>query len=256
MSDKQNETVEEGFDPFEDDTAGSAADKPEAEITTEKRSKEVEEEVEGQEDEQTDDKDEGAATSADTDEKDQKLEDIADDKPIPAHRFKAALKKVTEERDAWKNKAEEANPIPVPDKAADPEGFAFHNRMESSKELMRELVPDYDDVVSNYAAMAEANPLLNQAVFNAKNPAKFAYDLVKKALEVNENANLKKSDEYKEFLEFKKGKKGGNNSEDKNLNKQVVNGLSKVPNLNRSTNVAPGKQQKSDDDDGLFEGAL
>lgn len=196
-------------------------------------------------------------------------ETVLDDKGqkfIPVHRMKAALKKVTEERDAAAAKVaeyEKPEPIQVPDKETDPEGHAFHTRMEASQAVMRDLCTDYQDVINHYATMAESNPLLNEAVAKHPIPAKLAYDIAKKDLEIKEALAVKGSDEWKEFQEFKKGKKTTTEQDTQaKLNEQVKNGLGRtVPNLNRSTNASPNRNVRtrsnsSDADDDLFKGAL
>ena len=183
---------------------------------------------------------------------------------IPEHRFKAALKKVTDELDAAKGKLteyEKPQQVPVPDKDADPEGHALHTRMEASKAVMMDLCTDYQDVINHFATMAESNPLLNQAVASHPIPAKLAYDIAKKDLEIKEALAVKGSDEWKEFQEFKKSKKIVTEQDQQvQLATTVKNGLRTVPNLNRSTNASPNrnvrKNSSGDNDDDLFQGAL
>lgn len=175
-------------------------------------------------------------------------EAVTDDKGqkfIPEHRFKAALKKVTEERDAAMGKVaeyEKPEPIPVPDKDADPEGHALHIRMEASKQVMMDLRPDYQEKIDHFATMAESNPLLNQAVAGHPIPAKLAYDIAAKDLEIKEALALKESDDWKEYQEFKKTKVANTPATpDEKLGKTVAKGLNSVPNLNRSTNASPNR---------------
>lgn len=165
---------------------------------------------------------------------------------IPEHRFKAALKKVTDELEATKGKLaehEKPEPVQVPDKDVDPEGYALHTRMDASQAVMRDLCGDYQEVIDHFATMAESNPLLNQAVAGHPIPAKLAYDIAKKDLEIKEALAVKGSDEWKEFQEFKKGKKTNTEQDAQiKLNEQVKNGLNRnVPNLNRSTNASPNR---------------
>lgn len=179
------------------------------------------------------------------------------EKMIPESRFKAALKDVTSKLDAANQELATFKAVPVPDKDKDPEGYEFHNRMELSREIMREAVTDYDDVIANFAKMAEANPYLNEAVAKHRNPAKFAYDYVKKAMEIEELSTLKDTEEWKEFQEFKKSKGSASASKgNSKVSGTVAESLaSKVPNLNRATNVSQAKPQSSADDE-LFAGAL
>lgn len=191
-------------------------------------------------------------------------EAVTDDKGqkfIPEHRFKAALKKVTEERDAAMSKLaehEKPEPIQVPDKETDPEGYSLHMRMEQSQAVMRDLVPDYQEKIDHFAKMADLNPLLNQAVAAHAIPAKLAYDIAAKDLEIKEALSIKGSDDWKKFQEWQKTHKDQPvvDSQTK-LNEKVARSLGRtVPNLNRSTNLSPTRSTHSSDDDVLFNGAL
>lgn len=209
------------------------------------------------------DKDNGLQTAGDTtttgtppDGKDGK-DDSGNEKMIPESRFKAALKDVTDKYTATQAELNRMKAVPEPDKIKDPEGYNLHVRIETSKSLMREMKPDYDDVIGHYKKMADVNPDLNVAVAKAAIPAKFAYDLAKKDMELSDLAKMKDSDEYKEFLTARKAKAdaAGKTDADAKAGKQVAAGLGKVPNLNRATNVSRGTQQ-SEDSDELFSGAL
>jgi hypothetical protein len=168
---------------------------------------------------------------------------------IPEHRFKAALKKVTDELEATKGKLteyEKPEPVVAPDRDTDPEGFALHTRMEASKAVMIDLCPDYQDVINHFATMSESNPLLNQAVADHPIPAKLAYDIAKKDLEIKEAMALKSSDDWKEFQEYKKSKTATVEvSQQAQLANTVKNGLRTVPNLNRSTNASPNRNVRA-----------
>lgn len=183
--------------------------------------------------------------------------DAKGQKMIPEHRFKAALKAVTEERDNLKAANARYTAEPIPDRNTDPQGYDLHTRMEASKAVMREMRDDYQVVINHYAEMAESNPLLNQAVAGHPLPAKLAYDIAKKDLEIKEALAVKGSDEWKEFQEFKKTKTTAASAESK-LGKAVAQGLRTVPNLNRLTSASPNKNSRRDssDDDELFKGAL
>lgn len=180
-----------------------------------------------------------------------------DGKMIPEHRFKAALKDVQDKLDAATQKIQTLEATSAPDKETDPEGYAFHVKMEASKAVMREFTDDYDEVILHYKTMADANPFLNEKVAAAPLPAKFAYDLAKNDMEIRDLKALKNSDEWKEFQEFKKTKSASKQStEAGKLGKQISDTLtSKVPNLNKATNVPAGKAIRQDDDE-LFAGAL
>jgi len=107
--------------------------------------------------------------------------DAKGQKLIPEHRFKAALKKVTDELTAKDEELKQLKTpaVEVPDKEADPEGHKRYVRMEASVQVMREMKPDYQDVINHYATLAESNPLLNQAVEDHAIPAKLAHDIAK-----------------------------------------------------------------------------
>lgn len=268
---------DQGQDVFDDSDAGSSANAGEMAFTSEdgtgKGSK-----IDGDDDQAgdtgTDDdgksqsgEEDASATPAEGQDDDQGV--VTDDKGqkmIPEHRFKAALKDVTAELEETKNKLKEYETpkVEVPDKDVDPEGHDLHVRMEASKQVMMEMRPDYQEVINHYAEMAKDNDLLNQAVSKHPLPAKLAYDIAKKDLEIKEALTLKDSAEFKEFQEWKKTKKASdpaNTPEEKNLNRTISRGLNSVPNLNRSTNASPNRNVRqnssmSNDADELFKGAL
>ncbi len=271
-------TVEGDQSIFDD--SGAEVDSGNVETTTKAPVKKEEAETteavkDGQSDQSAASKDEGNQTGAkkapgtppegeDADE-----ESVTDDKGqkfIPEHRFKAALKKVTEERDAAQSKIaeyEKPQPVEAPDKETDPEGHALHMRMEQSQAVMRDLVPDYQEKIDHFAKMAESNPLLNQAVAAHAIPAKLAYDIAAKDMEIKEALNIKGSEDWKQFQEWKKTQKNQPPADAQTeLNEKVTRGLGRsVPNLNRSTNASPNRNIRrnsnaGDTDDDLFKGAL
>ena len=185
-------------------------------------------------------------------------EEISDkkEKLIPEHRFKAALKDVTDKLEKAERELAAKNATPAPDRATDPEGYELHMRLEVSKAVMRETHADYDTVIAHYNKMTETNPSLNNAVAAAPAPAQYAYKLAKEDMELQEVKTLKGSPEWKQFQEFLKSKqntdKPGTRVEGK---KPVEKPKSAVPNLNRATSVAKsGGPLQSDED--LFKGAL
>lgn len=176
-------------------------------------------------------------------------DDEPDGEKVPLHRFKAALKDVQDKLEAALNENATLKAAPIPDKATDPEGHALHIRMESSKALMREYHTDYDEVIKHYVDLAKDNPDLDEKVASHPLPAKFAYDLAKESLEIQRLRALKNSPEFKEFEEFKKTKTVKTEEAPSN-NTAVTKGLtSKVPNLNRATDVSKGVQKTSADED-------
>lgn len=180
--------------------------------------------------------------------------EVPSEKFIPEHRFKAALKDVTESRDKATKELEElraqlasANPTVVPDREADPDGYELHVRIETSKAVMAATHADYNDVITHYQEMVADNPYLNEAVANHPVPAQHAYNIAKKDMEIKELMMLKDSADWKEFQEFKQQK-----SEQVEKPKVTL----KVPNVNRvaAVNAIKGSSRESDDD--LFAGAL
>lgn len=180
------------------------------------------------------------------------------EKMIPESRLKAALKDVTEKLDAAQSKLAEYEKSNVPDKEKDPEGYDLHLRMEASKLVMREAHTDYDEVIAHYVEMAKVNPKLNEAVAEHKVPAWFAYKLAKEDMELQEVRNVRSSDDWKQFQEWKKKKaeEAANPPVDDVSKKLTEGSVAKVPNLNRATSVSKAVAKSSDDDDELFKGAL
>jgi hypothetical protein len=190
---------------------------------------------------------------------------IADEtgkKFIPEHRFKAALKSVSDELEVTRAKLteyEQNQQESIPDKDVDPEGHDLHIRLKASDSIMRELRSDYLDVVEHYKEMAKTNPLLNEAVAADPIPAKLAYDIAKQDLRIKEALSTIESDDWKEFQTWKQSKNKVSDDVEivKSNDKFRTNLLGAPPNLNRSTSVSPGKSQRQPSkDDDLFAGAL
>lgn len=264
----------EGQDVFDDSTdTGPSAKAGEMSFTTEdggagkddvtevqtndKPAEDEDKSQTGEEDAETPSADQEDDLEAVTDAKGQKM--------IPEHRFKAALKKVTDELDQTKGKLKEYETpaVQTPDKDTDPEGHDLHVRMEASKSVMMEMREDYQEVINHYAEMAKDNDLLNQAVAKHPIPAKLAYDIAKKDLEIKDALAVRGSDRWKKFEQWEKdeaAKAKAETTEETNLNTVVNRGLKAVPNLNRSTNASPNrnvrKVSNGDSDDDLFKGAL
>lgn len=268
------ETTGPGQDVFDDADTGSSAKADEAAFTSEdgnggsaSKDDPTTATDEGSDEQGQSGEEDTSATPAEGQEDDNgAVTDDKGQKMIPEHRFKAALKKVTDELEEKTSKLKEYETpkVNVPDKDVDPEGHDLHVRMEASKQVMMEMRPDYQEVINHYATMAEGNELLNQAVSKHPLPAKLAYDIAKRDLEIKEALTLKDSPEYKEFQEWKKTKKASdpaNKQEEVTLNKTISRGLNVVPNLNRSTNASPNRNvrqnsSQSSSDDELFKGAL
>lgn len=261
------EANDEGQDVFDDSGADDAST---ADPTTGGQSQDtteggLDDGSEG-EDQQTDKT--GAKDSGTPPEDQEDLEAVVDakgQKLIPEHRFKAALKKVTDE---LATKDEELKKyttpeIKVPDKETDPEGHALHVRMEASVQVMREMKSDYQEVINHYATLAESNPLLNQAVEAHAIPAKLAYDIGKRDLEIKKVDAILQSGEWDQFQAWKAEQAKLATTKTEEQTKQtnsVASRLKAVPNLNRSTNASPNrnvrKVSNGENDDDLFAGAL
>jgi len=229
---------DENHDPFEEVTEVQESQE-EAQADTEKEESA----------EETTQEDSGEQENAETPSATEEVKDKTE-KMIPESRFKAAIKDVTAERDELRAKL--ASQQPIPDKETDPEGYDLHLRIETSKEIAQEIYPDYSEKIAYYQEMAKENPYLNQQVAAAKNPAKFAYDLATKAMEIAELATLKNSDDWKEFQKWKKEQR--NSSKETTTKAQDTLNLkpqSKVVpvNLNRVTNVAKEKMSSVQEDD-------
>ncbi|WP_299942127.1 hypothetical protein [uncultured Microbulbifer sp.] len=74
----------------------------------------------------------------------------------------------------------------------------FEQRAIMGQELMRSLHDDFDEVETRFWQMAEANPQITNGLSQAPNPAKFAYETAKKALELEK---LQDVDAYKASIE-------------------------------------------------------
>lgn len=255
MTDTDNDFSEdEGYDVFDDSEGNTEAveETEETETSTEGEA--------GAETEETGEDDDGTPPE-------EEKETEQSDKMIPEHRFKAALKDVNDKLEAANAKLAQMESRPVPDREADPDGYDLHMRMETSKAIMAETHTDYNDVIRHYQEMEKANPFIAQAVAAHPIPAKHAYDIAKKDMEIRELSTLKQSDDWTQFQEFKKQKekeakeaakaasaaaKGAEQQEQQS----GVKAVSKVPNLNRATDVSAKKPAKVDEDDELFAGAL
>lgn len=239
---------ETNFDLFDDTEADNTAEDEDVEDapaeTTKKGSKEEE-----TEEESTDETDEESDEAESSDEADEDDETSGQEKMIPESRFKAAIKDVQDKLDAALQETAKLKATPVPDRESDPDGYERHLRLEMSKSLMREFKPDYVEVIKHYQEMAKVNPSLNQMVADHELPAKFAYDLAKRDMEIRELTEARNSDEWKEFQEFKK------NKGKKTVADELAEPTNKAPKLPKNLNRATGVNQKAralSDDDYLF----
>lgn len=181
--------VETNFDPFEVETTTQEEEAPAETEEVEEQS----DEEEGEE-ESTDEAETEEEPTGETEDKTNSKE-----KMIPESRFKAALKDVQEKMESVLQENAKLKATPAPDRENDPDGYEKHLRLEMSKSLMREFKPDYVEVITHFQEMAKLDPTLNQRVADHELPAKFAYDIAKKDMEIRELIKARNSDEWKEF---------------------------------------------------------
>lgn len=257
-----NAEAETNFDPFEDNEAPETQNDEGAEQSSDEQANESEPSGEQEEAGQSEEENPTGESENEEEQSQNKTE-----KMIPESRMKAALNDVStkltkteEELNQTKAELMKFKTVPVPDKDADPEGYAVHQRIEFTKKIMRDVYPDYNEKIAHYQTMAEVNPLLNEAVKAAENPAKYAYDLAKCDMELREISKVVESDDWKKFQEWQKN--GGKSQQtqtapNNDVAKQLgAGGAQKVPNLNRATNANNPKGNSNSDDDELFKGAL
>lgn len=108
-------------------------------------------------------------------------------------------------------KAPAADQPKRPDLFEDPEGALngvkteirmelFAARIEQSQELMRSLHTDYDELETEFYDLAKDNPILLKGIAEAKNPAKYAYDMAQKARQFTA---ISDTDKYRAEIEAK-----------------------------------------------------
>lgn len=264
MSDDTETSFEDtDHDVFDDSEEVSKAT-DDTEETKEEASEEKSEETKSEGSEKSDEpgeKQESDETPSEETKEDE--EDQSDEKMVPAHRLKAAVKDVTDKLDAANAEIAKLTAQPVPDHTQDPDGYSLHVRMETSKAVMRSTHEDYNEVIAHYQEMAKINPTLNQVVASNEIPAKIAYDIAKKDMEIRELEALRDSPDWKEFEEFKKNKVSKEAEAAKAAKeakkaeaKKPVEEATKVPNLNRATESAPTGNESQYEDEDLFAGAL
>lgn len=229
--------TDNNFDPFEDETSeGDVLAETETEPSDEAQEADSEKEDESQ----------GEEEAAETPAAEDGTKDDQPEKMIPVHQFKAALKDVNEKLAKANQELNQLKAVPAPDKSKDPDGYERHLRLETSKAIMVETHADYDDVIAHFQDMAAENPMLNDLVANHPLPAKYAYDIAKKSMEIKELSGMKDSEEWKQFQNWKAEQAKGDAL---NLDKaKPVSNTPKVPNLNRATSVNRAKAVSSQDD--------
>lgn len=262
---------EESFETVDHDVFDDSPETEETEeTTTSEETKEEEKETSKEADDKTSEETEETGVKEETEgtptSEQEETETSQDEEFIPKHRFTAALKNVTEELDATKAKLAELQQVKAPDPTEDPDGYNLHVRMETSKQVMRETVDDYDEAIQHFNAMAKENPQLNNAVAAHPTPAKYAYDIAKKSMRIGELEKTLESEDWKAFQNWKASGKPANQDPPPKKTEEVKadpdnSGKGKsaadvVPNLNRNPDANSAKTPEFSDDDDLFEGAL
>ncbi len=77
---------------------------------------------------------------------------------------------------------------------------AFARLVKYSEAEMREKYSDYDDLSDEFMKLAQQNPVLKQELFNAPNPAKFAYNTAKNYLEAQKFSDPTYKEQLKEDI--------------------------------------------------------
>lgn len=80
----------------------------------------------------------------------------------------------------------------------------YIERANLSREVYAEAFPDYEAKEKVFLDLAQDDPFLKQQVRQAKNPAKFAYEKAKEHLEITELKELRGSDDWNAFQQWKK----------------------------------------------------
>lgn len=251
---------EENHDVFSDDTDETTATS-EAEIGAEDAQQEAETQGEAQQGtEGSEQKGDGDAETpaADGDKGLPKSE-----KMIPESRLKAAIKDVNDKLVNAERELAAMKAAPRPDPARDPQGAALHDKIEMSKAIMMDTVADYDEKIAHFQGMAQAEPSLNAIIAGSKHPAKMAYDLATKDLEIKDLYKLKDDPDLKEFKAWKAQKAAAKTDTDdaaetgidtatQLAGKKKTDAATAIPNLNRNATSVGRDTKKSDNDDDLF----
>lgn len=249
---------EENHDVFSEDNEAATTETSEADIGAEEGAQqEAETQGEAQSGAEGSEQqgEEGAEPpAADGDNKVQKSE-----KMIPESRLKAAIKDVSDKLSEAQRELATMKAQPAPDRTKDPDGYDRHTRIETSKIIMQQTVKDYDEVIAHFQEMAKAEPSLNAIVANHAAPAKMAYDLAKKDMEITELYAMKDDPDFAEFKAFKAAKAAGKAADETaDTATQLAAGAKKgkaateIPNLNRNATSVGRETKKSDSDDDLF----
>lgn len=121
----------------------------------------------------------------------------------------------------------------------------FNERVNISKMIMMETKQDYAEKVTEFIKMTEESPVLLEQWRNSSNPAKFAYEKATEKLEYDNFKSVKDSDEYKEFLEYKKSGKLPVKETKEEVRKKAALTLPKLNNATSKTGMNNQIQPKN-----------
>lgn len=178
------------------------------------------EEPEGEKSEPEKDEDEAEPPAA---------EDEVEEKSVPV----AALKSERQKRQAAETELNELKKKIAPEEEEDVDEAVFIDRVDISREVLMEAFPDYEEKEAVFFDLAKDNKQLRMQLRQSKNPAKFAYEKAKEHLEIEEIKQVKSSDDWSAFQQWKKEQKNKpvEDTPEVKRNKSVL----AVPNLNKAT---------------------
>jgi hypothetical protein len=114
----------------------------------------------------------------------------------------------------------------------------FNERVNISKMIMMETKQDYTEKITEFIKMTEESPALLEQWRNSLNPAKFAYEKATEKLEYDDFKSVKDSDEYKEFLEYRKSGKLSVKESKEEVRKKAALTLPKLNNATSKTGAS------------------
>lgn len=119
---------------------------------------------------------------------------------------------------------------------------AFARLVKYSEAEMREKYSDYDDLSDEFMKLAQQNPVLKQELFNAPNPAKFAYNTAKNYLEAQKFSDPNYKEKLKEDIRKEVLAELARNQEVSEPVKLSV----QVPDLSKTTSALSGDKFPED----------
>lgn len=119
---------------------------------------------------------------------------------------------------------------------------AFTRLVKYSEAEMRETHPDYDEMSNEFMKLAQQNPLLSQELYNAPNPAKFAYNTAKNYLEAQKFNDPNYKEKLKEDIRKEVLAELARNQE---VSKPVSPSV-QVPDLSKTTSALSGDKFPED----------